>query len=110
MGNKHGAKIFLNGAQTESATFQQSDVVSDVRLKGLIGEMEIRPGTQSHMSLGNFPPHRSPKGFCIKVDPDPEPDDLITQTTRLDHKDKYELILHIANYGNKTLTAEVWQM
>lgn len=110
MGNKHSAKMFLDGSHAEGATFQKSDDISDASLKGIIGEMEIRPGIQSHMSLGNFPHHYSPRGFCIKVDPDPEPDDLVAQTTRLDHKNAYELILHVANYGDRTLTAEVWQM
>lgn len=66
MGNKQSAKIFFDGSQIEGATFQRTDNISDANLKGLIGEMEIRPGTQSHMSLGDFPPHYSPRGVLYK--------------------------------------------
>lgn len=75
-----------------------------------LGEIEVRPKEQPHMSLGNFNNISPPKGFTIHISPDPEPDDIVTQVTRLGEDDNYELVLHIANYGNKTVSAEVWQM
>lgn len=76
----------------------------------LIGEIEVRSKEQPHMSLGNFNSMNPPKGFTIHISPDSDPDDIVTQVTRLGEDDDYELVLHIANYGNKTVSAEVRQM
>lgn len=74
-----------------------------------IGEIEVKPKEQPHMSLGNFNTANPPKGFTIHIDPDPDPDAIVTQITRLGHDESYELVLHIANYGNKTVSVEVWR-
>lgn len=75
-----------------------------------IGEIEVKSKEQPHMSLGNYRTAHPPKGFAIHISPDPEPDAIVTQITRLESDGKFELVLHIANYGNKTISAEVWQL
>lgn len=75
-----------------------------------IGEIEVQPREQPHMSLGNFTNANPPKGFAVHITPDPEPDTIVTQVTRLGEDENYELVLHIANYGNKMVSAEVWEL
>lgn len=75
-----------------------------------LGEIEVRSKEQPHMSLGNFNDVNPPKGFAIHISPDPDPEAIVTQITRLGEDDDYELVLHIANYGNKTVSAEVWEL
>ena len=75
-----------------------------------LGEIEVKSKEQPHMSLGNFSYANPPKGFAIHINPDPDPEAIVTQVTRLGEDDSYELVLHIANYGNKTVSAEVWQL
>jgi hypothetical protein len=80
--------------------------------KGLhpIGEIEIMPKEQPHISLGNYTPANRPKGFAIRIHPDPELDSIVTQITSLGDNNKYELVLHIANYGDAQVSAEVWRL
>lgn len=75
-----------------------------------LGEIEVKSKEQPHMSLGNFNDANPPKGFAIHISPDPDPEAIVTQVMRLGEDDDYELVLHIANYGNKTVSAEVWQL
>lgn len=75
-----------------------------------LGEIEVKSKEQPHMSLGNFSSANPPKGFAIHISPDPDPEAIVTQVTRLGENDNYELVLHIANYGNQTVSAEVWQL
>lgn len=75
-----------------------------------IGEIEVKSKEQPHMSLGNFSDTSIPKGFAIHISPDPEPGDIVTQVTQIGDGKHYEMVLHIANYGNKTVSAEVWQL
>ncbi len=81
-----------------------------LKYKHPIGEVEVKSKEQPHISLGNFTYTNPPKGFAIHITPDPEPEAIITQITRLGEDDTYELVLHIANYGDKTVSAEVWQL
>ena len=78
-----------------------------------IGEIEIRPREQSRLSLGTFHKNKPPKGFVIDITPEPIEDSIVTQVTRLESGAggaSEELILHIANYGDKTICAEVRQL
>lgn len=75
-----------------------------------IGEIEVKPKEQPHMSLGNYSDEKPPKGFAVHVSPDPDPEAIVTQVTRLEDGSNYELVLHIANYGNRTVSAEVWRL
>jgi hypothetical protein len=75
-----------------------------------IGEIEVKSNEQPHISLGNYKAASPPKGFAIHINPDPEPETIITQITSLGTGDEYELVLHVANYGDKTVSAEVWRL
>jgi hypothetical protein len=76
----------------------------------LIGKLQIKAHEQPHISLGNFTSVHPPKGFSIHITPDPDPEAIVTQVTTLGSDREYELILHIANYGNKTVNAKVWPL
>jgi hypothetical protein len=84
--------------------------LQSARRRYQIGEIEVRSGEQPHMSLGNYRSLSSPKRFAIHINPDPEPDTIVTQIMHLGTKDRYELVLHIANYGNKTVSVTIWQL
>lgn len=76
--------------------------------RGLIGEIEVRPGEQPHMSLGNYVKSHLPKGFSISLQPDLQPDAVVAQVISVEvDEGKYEYVLHIANYGDKTVCAEI---
>ena len=75
-----------------------------------IGEIEVKSKEQPHISLGNFSSTSPPTGLCNSHHPDPEPGDIVTQVTQIGDEKHYEMVLHIANYGNKTVSAEVWQL
>jgi hypothetical protein len=78
--------------------------------KRRIGEVTVLAKDQPHLSLGTYTAAHPPKGFAIHITPDPEPDAIVTQITQLGSDKKYELVLHIANYGNEDVSAEVWQL
>jgi hypothetical protein len=83
---------------------------SDIISKGahLIGEIEVRPKEQPHMSLGNYTSTNIPERFIIRVKPELESDVIVAQIIKLEPKQ--ELILHVANYGNEIISAEVWSI
>lgn len=72
-----------------------------------ISEIEVRPGEQTHISLGDYDPANMPKGFDIALHPSIEDGDIIRQITRLEHQGVCELVLHIANYNDKTVSIKV---
>jgi hypothetical protein len=72
--------------------------------------IEVKSNEQPHISLGDYDLSHPPKGFAIHISPDPEPDTIVTQITRLEAEDQGELILHVANYGNATVNVEVWEL
>jgi len=77
----------------------------------LIERLVVKPGEQPRIALGNFTEHNTPKGFSIEINPDPHPaGSVITQVTSLGTTKRYKLLLLIANYGTKTITAEVRQL
>lgn len=76
----------------------------------LVGEIEVRPKEQPRMSLGNYTPTNAPERFIARISPRPEFDAIVTQITQLGSDKEYELVLHIANYGDTTICAEVWQL
>lgn len=75
-----------------------------------VGEVEIRPCDQVHMSLSIFDRASIPKGYSVQIIPRIESDAIVMQITSLGTDEEYELILHVANYGDKTVSAEVWQI
>ena len=97
----------LRAESEASHLIQISKAIDD---KHPISEIEVKSKEQSHMSLGNYTSAHPPKGFAIHISSDPEPDTIVTQITSLGTDKEYELVLHIANYGNKVISAEVWQI
>jgi hypothetical protein len=39
-----------------------------------IGKLTIHPTQQSSLALGTYDKQHAPKGFCVEIDPDPNPD------------------------------------
>src|SRR5438067_21746 len=87
-----------------------SVITAPINSSSPISEVEVRPNEQPHISLGNFTNANAPKGFAIHIMPNPKAEAIVTQATRLGTNDKYELVLHVANYGDKTVSAEIWQL
>lgn len=76
--------------------------------RGIVGEIEVRPGEQPHMSLGNYAKPHLPKGFSIGLTPEVESDAVVAQVICLETDDeKCEYVLQIANYGDRTISAEI---
>lgn len=77
-----------------------------------LGEVEVKPGEQSHISLGDFHKFNPQRNFYVHLNPTPQDEDaIVTQMTQLmTSENQYELVLHIANYDRKTICAEVWQL
>ncbi len=72
-----------------------------------IAEIEVGPCEQPHISLGRFTPDKPPVGFSIEITPDTDPEMIVTKVTTLESDDDYELILHVANFSNRAVSAEV---
>jgi hypothetical protein len=75
----------------------------------LINEIEVKSKEQPHVSLGNYI-GTLPKGFAVHVNPASSSDTIVTQVTRLGIGDEYELVLHIANYSDQTISVGVWRL
>lgn len=77
---------------------------------GPLCKLEVRSNEQPHVSLGHYRRPERLRGFEIRLFPDPDPDTIVTQVTCLDGDETCELVLHIANYGDMTVNAEVWRL
>jgi len=76
-----------------------------------IAVLEVNPLGQTYISLGEYILNRPPIGFSITITPDYEPDDVVAQITRIDAAGgEFELVLHVANYGDKSLSVEVFRI
>lgn len=92
--------------ETDTSGLLLSDTPDDARP---VGELEVRPRRQERVSLGNFTLANPPKGFSLQVTPKRDSDAVVPQLTRLGATyDKYELVLHVANYGDRTVSVEVF--
>lgn len=90
--------------------FVSSDKKSQIFVK-FVGKLEVKPQEQPSLLLGNFTSKQPAKGFSIQLDPDPNPaESIVIQITRLGTDKRYRLVLHVANYGTKTVHAEVWSI
>ena len=76
-----------------------------------IGNLRVKPRDQQHIHLGNYTTARHAKGFSISLTPEPALPDMVTaDVITVDKGGGYELILHVANYGDTVIDAEVWEM
>jgi hypothetical protein len=74
-------------------------------------QVTVNPREQKHLSLGSFTETNQPKGFSVGLVPNPDPiGAVVTKITSMGTADRYELILYIANYGSKPVTAKIWQL
>lgn len=77
-----------------------------------IEEVELKPSEQARVVLGVFKSSEMPEGFSVALSPQTvEGEEIIKQITKLELQDeRYELILHIANYSSNVVSAEVWRL
>jgi len=76
----------------------------------LLGELKIKPQGQERLLLGSFTAG-SLKGFSVELTPQPDPEDaVVTHIANAGTAEEYKLLLHVINYGAKTVTAKVWQL
>jgi hypothetical protein len=77
--------------------------------KRSVGELKVDANSQSRMSLGSFHQNECIDGFSVYISPRPQDDAIVSQITKTQSRDgDFELILHIANYGDVDVCAEVW--
>lgn len=77
----------------------------------LIEKIELKPTEQKRIPLGTYREDDPPKGFSVEITPDPNPaGSVLTEVTSLGTTKQYKLILHITNYGIRTVSAEVWRL
>lgn len=77
----------------------------------LIEKVDVKPREQRRVALGSFSKDKPAKGFSIEVKPDSVPEDsVVTHVAALGTPEEYRLVMHIANYGTKTVSAEVRQL
>jgi hypothetical protein len=103
-------KVTLMTARISPSTTSKTKKHSKKSVVLPICTLVVEAHKQPHVSLGNFTADQPPKGFSIHLYPDPEPDAIIAQVVKLGTEWRYELVLHIANYGNKTVKADVWPL
>ena len=73
--------------------------------------VEVPPRDQYHASLGDFTVDTPPIGFSIEITPDHRPEEVAAQITKLSAEyDEYELVLHVANRSNETVSVEVQRL
>jgi hypothetical protein len=71
----------------------------------------VKPGEQLKVTLGEYTSKNAPKGFSIDFDPLPRPKRAVeTQIASVGTDEHYKMILFIANYGTRAVTAEVRQL
>jgi hypothetical protein len=84
--------------------------ISD-RAGKLIGELTVKPQDQGRLLLGDYTAVHNLKGFSIQLTPKPDPDNaVVAQIANAGTPRHYKLLLHVINYGTKTVTATIWQL
>jgi hypothetical protein len=103
-----------NVSLSEDFDMMVSTLIKDPSLKKTtqpIKKIAVRPTQQTSIPLGKFDETHVPKGFCVEIDPDPDPDYSVVSkilTNGPDHD--YSLTLVVANFGNKTVNVRVWSL
>jgi hypothetical protein len=81
------------------------------KMASFIEKVELEPTDRRRILLGSFTSNNPPKGFSIEITPDPNPEgSVLTEVTSLGTSKRYKLVMHITNYGVKTVSTEVWQL
>lgn len=89
-----------------SAPIQRNSIFSKY-----VGTLHVSPQQQLQLSLGYFGVDNPGKGFSVELEPDPEPlGSVVTEILSVGSTKQHELILNVANYGQRAVSAKVWQM
>ncbi|HSX05668.1 MAG TPA: hypothetical protein VLF69_04325 [Candidatus Saccharimonadales bacterium] len=76
-----------------------------------IEKLQIKPHEQRRIPLGSFTEENQPKGFLVQVDPDPAPfDSIVSEVVSLSASNRFTLFMQVANYGAKSVNAEIWRL
>jgi len=76
-----------------------------------IKKLELMPTQQASIPLGKYDQSHIPKGFCVVIDPDPEPENsVVTRVLPTGDPYKYTLTLIVANFGSRAVTVKVWRL
>lgn len=76
-----------------------------------IKTMKVLPTQQSAVPLGKYTDAQTPKGFCVEVSPNPEPEhSLVTRVLFAGDPMAYSLTMVVANYGLKAVTVKIWRL
>lgn len=76
-----------------------------------VGKLMVKPQEQSRMSLGIFSDSKPARGFSVEIDPAAEQDDsVVTEVVSVELGRRYELVLHVSNYGSKTIHVDVMRL
>jgi hypothetical protein len=76
-----------------------------------VGRLRVAPQQQARLSLGVYGTGRREKGFSVELKPASKSDDSVdTQILSIGSDQRHELVLSVDNHGNRTVTADVWQM
>lgn len=107
MTEKHAKKSLVSGKGSDRhPIINQSQVFTRY-----VGKLEVGPWQQSRMSLGVFDDNNPAKGFSVNLTAGPEfAEAVMTRVISLNRSKQYELMLHIANNGDKKIGIEIWQM
>ena len=74
----------------------------------IVGEVEVRSGEQVRFPLGVYYAADALKGFAIQINPEPADGAIVAKIVGIRAKNggrKY--VLHLANYGDRTVCAQV---
>lgn len=79
--------------------------------EALIQTIDIKPGEQRRITLGNFDTDNPTKGFSVEFKPSPKPaNSVVSEVSTLSKSKHYEMVMDIINHGTKAVNAEVRQL
>lgn len=73
--------------------------------------LEVGARGQARLHLGTFTSKQFPRGYIVGVDSNNE-EQITSQVIAipLDKADSYKMVLFAANFGDKAIVIEVWQV
>lgn len=102
----------VNVSKQKPRTVRAASIPSHVFTE-YVGTLKAKPQDKRKLSLGNFTPDRPAKGYSIKLksrgdteDPSINADIVMSGNPER----RYELMLHLDNGTDRTVSAEIWEM
>lgn len=85
---------------------------SESGVSNMLGEVEIKPGHQEKMVLGEFHSDQEVSGFSLNIHPSQDDGMIVAKLVQLKHdeSDLDEFILHLANYSGVTVSVEIREL